>query len=162
VISINNAFNSTAGAMPAYYVLGPSGLQSSASIAVPGHRLIELVIVCYDDGNATMVQSSANQVSGTQGNTVLVENNDNINSSQGISGIVVKGGQTVSSIDPQVLAHTFSVPALNLNIPVEVSSTMVAFFTINQPGTYTWQCLTLCGSAAMSSPGWMTGSLVVH
>jgi len=162
VIATNSVFNSTAGTMPAYFVLGPSGLQSSASIAVPAHRLIKLVIVCYDDGNATMVQNGVNQVSGTQGNTVLVENNDNINSTQGISGIVVKGGQNVSSIDPTLLAHTFSVSTLNLNIPVELSSTTVAYFTINQAGTYTWQCMTLCGGAAMDSPGWMTGSLVAQ
>lgn len=160
VISIDNVFNSSAGTMPAFYVLGPNGLQSSASISVPAHRLIELVIVNYDDGNASMVQSGANTVSGTTSNSVLVENNANINSSQGISGIVVRGGETVNSVDPAVLAHTFSVLSLNLNVPIAVSSTMVAFFTINQPGTYTWQCLTLCGDAAMSSPGWMTGSLV--
>jgi hypothetical protein len=160
VISINNVFNSTAGTMPAFYVLGPNGLQSSASISVPAHRQIKLVIVNYDDGNASMVQSGVNTVSGIPGNTVLVENNDNINSSQGMMGIVVKGGQNVSSVDPMVLAHTFSVPTLNLNVPIEVSSIIVAYFTINQPGTYTWDCLTLCGDAAMSTPGWMTGSLV--
>jgi hypothetical protein len=160
VVATGSIFNSSAGDQPAFFVLGPNGLQSSASISVPAHRLIELVIVNYDDGNANMSQNGVNVVSGTQGNTVLIANNDNINSSQGISGIVVKGGETVSSIDPSVLAHSFTVSSLNLNIPIELSSTVVAYFTINQPGTYTWDCLTLCGDAAMSTPGWMTGSLV--
>jgi hypothetical protein len=160
VISINNLFNSTAGDMPAYYLLGPNGLQSSASISVPAHRLIKLVVICYDDGNATMVQSGVNVVSGTQGNTELVASNDFINSTQGPSGIVIRGAQTNSSINPQVLAHTFSVQSLGLNVPIPTSSTVVAYFTINQAGTYVWQCMTLCGDAAMASPGWMTGQLV--
>lgn len=160
VVAINNLFNSSAGNQPAYYVLGPHGLESSASISVPAHRLIKLVIINYDDGTANMSMSGVNKVSGTQGNTVLVASNANINSTQGPSGIVIKGGQTVTTVDPSVLAHTFSVAAISLNIPFPVSSTVVAYFTIDQPGTYVWQCMTLCGDAAMSSPGWMTGQLV--
>lgn len=160
VIATDSIFNSTASDQPAFFVLGSHGLQSSASIAVPAHRLIELVIVNYDDGNATLIQETGTTVSGTSGNTVLVASNENINSTQGGSGIIVKGGETVSSLPADSIAHTFSVPNLNINLPLEVSSTTVAFFTINQPGTYTWLCLTLCGDAAMSTPGWMTGSLV--
>jgi hypothetical protein len=160
VVTINNLFNSTAGDMPAFYVLGPSGLQSSASISVPAHRLIELVIVNYDDGNANMTQSGVNVVSGTRGNTISATSNDNINSTQGSTGIVIRGEQTLSTVDPSVLAHTFSVPSIGLNVPLPVSSTVVAYFTINQAGTFTWLCQTLCGDAAMSTPGWMTGSLV--
>jgi hypothetical protein len=159
-VSINNLYNGTVGTMPAFYVLGPNGLQSSAVINVPVHRLIKLVIVNYDDGAANMTQSGVNTVSGTPGNTILVASNTNINSTQGAAGIVIRGGQTASSVDPSVLAHTFSVQSIGLNIPLPVSSTVVAYFTINNPGTYIWQCMTLCGDAAMSTPGWMTGSLV--
>ena len=45
VITTNNIFNSTVGDQPAYYVLGPNGLESSANISIPAHRLIKLVIV---------------------------------------------------------------------------------------------------------------------
>jgi len=160
VITINNLFNSTAGDMPAYYVLGPQGLQSSASISVPANRLIKLVIINYDNGNATMVQPGVNNVKGTVNNTIFVTNNDYVNSTQGPSGINIRGTQTLNTVDPEVLAHTFSVQSLGLNVPLPENSTVVGYFTIGQPGTYIWQCMTLCGGAAMASPGWMTGELV--
>ena len=166
VITTNNLFNASAGDQPAYYVLGPSGLESAASISVPAHRLIKLVIFCYDDGNASLVVPTDNVVSGTTNGTVFVASNDNVNSSQGPSGIVPTGGQTLSTVPATAVAHTFTVPSLNLNIPVPLSSTVVAYFTLSTPGTFIWFCETECGcgatgsQCAMSAPGWMTGNLV--
>ena len=167
VITTNNIFNSTVGDQPAYYVLGPSGLESSANISVPAHRLIKLVIVNYDDGAANLTSPQYSNVSGTQNGVISVVNNDNVNSSQGTSGININGGETVSSVSPDNIAHTFTVPQLNLNIPVPPSSVVTAYFTTNSTGTFTWFCFTQCGSGAtgtegaMSTPGWMTGSVVV-
>ncbi|HEV2226443.1 MAG TPA: hypothetical protein VGR56_06525, partial [Nitrososphaerales archaeon] len=45
VVSTENTFNQTVGTQPVFYVLGPSGLQSSAKISLPAGRLIKLVIV---------------------------------------------------------------------------------------------------------------------
>ncbi len=160
VIATDSIFNSTAGDQPAFFVVGANGLQSSASINLPAHRLIKLVIINYDDGNATLDVPNDNVASGTNGGTVFVASNDNINSSQGPSGIEVKGGQTMSVVPATDVAHTFTVPNLNLNVPVPVSSTVVAYFTVNKAGSYPWFCETACGDAAMSHPGWMTGSLV--
>ncbi|MDG6991541.1 MAG: hypothetical protein JRM99_09040, partial [Nitrososphaerota archaeon] len=107
-----------------------------------------------------------NVVSGTTGGNILVASNTNINASQGSNGVVLNGGQTVSSISPDSLSHTFTVPALNLNVPIPVSSTVVAYFTVTKAGTYIWFCETTCGfgsagtAGAMSTPGWMTGNLV--
>ena len=160
VIATNSVYNSTAGAQPAYFVLGPNGLQSSARINLPANRLIKLVIVNYDDGNATLEVPSDNVVSGTANGTIFVASNSNINSSQAASGISVKGGATMSSVPPSVVAHTFTVPGRPLNVPVPTSDTVVAYFTVTKGGTYTWFCETSCGDPAMSTPGWMTGSLV--
>ncbi|MDE1852888.1 MAG: hypothetical protein KGI38_03965 [Thaumarchaeota archaeon] len=166
VITTGNTFNSTVGAQPGFYVLGPNGLESSASIYLPAHRLIKLVIVNYDEGNASLVIPNDNVVSGTTNGTVFVASNANVNSSQGRSGIVIKGGQTLTSVPPAILAHTFTVPSLNLNVPVPLSSTVVAYFTVDKAGNYIWFCETACGfgstgtAGAMSTPGWMTGSLV--
>ncbi|MDG6906060.1 MAG: hypothetical protein JRN20_09780 [Nitrososphaerota archaeon] len=167
VITTNNIFNSTVGDQPAYYVLGPNGLESSANISIPAHRLIKLVIVNYDDGAANLTNPQYSNVSGTQNGVISVVNNDNVNSSQGTSGININGGETVSSVSPDNIAHTFTVPQLNLNIPVPPSSVVTAYFTTNSTGTFTWFCFTQCGSGAtgtegaMSTPGWMTGSVVV-
>lgn len=160
LIATDSIFNSTASDQPAFFVVGPHGLESSGSIALPANRLIKLVIVNYDDGNASLVIPNDNMVSGTSDGTVFVASNSNINSSQGPSGIVVKGGEAVTSVPTTDVAHTFTVPNLNLNIPVPVSSTVVAYFTIDKAGTFTWFCETDCGDPAMSHAGWMTGSLV--
>ncbi len=166
VITTNSVFNSTVKDQPAFFVLGPNGLESTAKISLPANRLIKLVIVCYDDGNASLVLPNDNVVSGTTGNSIYVTSNDNVNASQGPSGIVLKGGANLTSVPLSEIAHTFTVPALNLNIPVPLSSTVVAYFKVGQAGSYFWFCETRCGFGpdgtlgAMSSSGWMTGSLV--
>ena len=159
VIATGSIFNSSASDQPAFFVLGPHGLESAGNIAVPVNRTIQLTIVNYDDGNASFVQSGINVVSGTTGGTITFASNDNINSTQGANGIVVKGGETTSTVPADSVAHTFSVPSLGLNIPVPLSSTVVATFKITHAGSFTWFCLTACGDAAMSTTGWMTGSL---
>ena len=162
LIATNSTYNSTEGAQPAYFVLGPKGLQSSANITLPANQLIKLVIVCYDDGNSSLEVPNDNVVSGTTDGTIFVASNANINSSEGPSGIQVKGGQSLSSVPVADVAHTFTIPSLNLNIPVPTSSTVVAYFTVTKAGTYAWFCETSCGDAPMSTVGWMRGSVVVQ
>ena len=164
-ITTDSIYNATVGDQPAYFVFGPNGLTSSANISLPAHQLIKLVIVNYDDGAANLTDSQYANVSGTQNNVETVINNDNVNSSQGASGIQVKGGETVSSVSPDNVAHTFTIPQIGLNLPIPPSSIVTAYFTINQTGTFTWFCFTACGSGdtgmegAMVTPGWMTGSV---
>jgi hypothetical protein len=167
VVTTNNHYNSSVGDQPAFYVLGPKGLQSSANISLPAHRLIKLVLINYDSGAANLTQAKYSDVSGTVGNSILVINNSLIDSRQTSSGIDIRGAQNETSVPPSVIAHTFTIPSLGINIPVPTQSTVVAYFEINTPGTYTWFCMTLCGSGpnglggAMSTPGWMTGTVVV-
>lgn len=165
VITTGNTYNSTAGAQPAYYVLTPKGLESSANIALPANTLIKLTIINYDEGNASLIDPQAGNVQGTVNGTVTYVNNANVNSTQGPSGIVLMGGQTVTSVPASEVAHTFTIPSLHINIPVPLSSTVVAYIKISQAGTYGWFCETACGSGpagtwgAMDTPGWMTGNV---
>jgi plastocyanin len=167
ILTTGNNFNSSVGDQPAYYVLTPHGLESSANIALPAGRLIELVIVNYDDGNATLESPQYADVQGTVNGTMTYANNDNVNSSQDAMGMMISGGQTVSAVPAAEIAHTFTIPALGINIPVPVSSTVTAYIKIDKAGTYTWFCETTCGSGAtglegaMSTPGWMTGRVAV-
>jgi len=139
---------------------------SAASLALPAHQLIKLVIICYDDGAANLTGSQYAAVSGTQNNTVSVVSNANVNSSQGASGMQVNGGQNISSLATDGVAHTFTIPQLGINIPLAPSSTTTAYITLSQAGTYSWFCMTECGSGptglsgAMETPGWMTGNVV--
>jgi heme/copper-type cytochrome/quinol oxidase subunit 2 len=163
-ITTNNVYNSTFGEQPAYYIVGPNGLESSANITLPAHQLIELVIINYDNGSATLTNPAAAAVSGTQGGVMTYFNND-VNSSEGSAGIQISGGQTVSNLAADNISHTFTVPALNLNIPIPPSSVVTAYFTLNQTGNFSWFCMTACGGGptglegAMESPGWMMGSM---
>ena len=160
VITTGNHFNTSVGEQPAFYTLGTGGLEFSAKISLPAHRLIKLVVVNYDEGNASLNVPNDNVVSGTSDGSIFVASNANINSSQGTGGIALNGGQKLTTLGLAVVAHTFTVPSLNLNIPVPISSTVVAYFTLDKAGTFEWFCYTDCGDAAMSTPGWMTGSLV--
>ena len=168
VITTGNFFNSTFGDQPAYYVLGPSGLQSSARITIPANRLIKLVIINYDDGSANLSSSQYETVTGTINNQMTLVNNTMVNSTMTSSGIQIRGAENVTSLPADVIAHTFTIPSLGINIPVGTSSTEVAYFIVNTRGTFSWFCMTECGGGpdgqegAMSTPGWMTGSLVVQ
>ena len=149
----NQSFNSTLGPMPQYYVLGPNGLESSASISVPANTLVKLVIVNYDDGG-TNVSPALATVSGTVGNSMLVFNGTSATAtSLSVHSVPVNG----------TLAHTFSIPSLGVNIPVPSSSIVVAYVRFGNAGTYTWDCFSPCMPwANMSSEkGWMTGAFNV-
>jgi len=167
VITTGSLYNSTIGDQPAYFVLTPHGLQPTTDIALPANQLIELVIVNYDDGNATLTSPQYANVQGTVNGTITYANNDNVNSTQGAGGIMVNGGSTVTKLPLDDIAHTFTIPSLGINIPVPVSSTVTAFIRIDKAGTYTWFCESTCGSGvtglegAMETPGWMTGNVVV-
>lgn len=169
VVTTNNIYNQTIGDQPAYYVLVNGTLHSSAVVSFPADKTISLTIVNYDDGPAT-VASQYDQVVGTTNNQIKIVNNTNVNSSQGTSGINLNGGQTVSQVPVDNIAHTFTILGTSgnvlLNIPVPPSSVVHATFTLNS-GSYTWQCEAACGSGtigwggAMATPGWMTGTVQV-
>lgn len=168
VITTGNEFNSTIGDQPAYYVLGPNGLQSSARINLPAQRLIKLVIINYDNGEANLTNSKYADVTGVIDNQVTLINNTLVNSTMASSGIEIHGVENVTSLPTSVISHTFTIPSLNINVPVATLSTEVVYFTVDAAGTYSWFCMTECGSGprglggAMATPGWMTGSVVVQ
>jgi hypothetical protein len=167
VITTGNTFNSTVGEQPAFYVLTSGGLVSTANIRLPANTMIKLTIVCYDEGNASLASDQYADVQGTVNGTITYTSNADANSSQGAKGIVLKGGEIVTKVAPALIAHTFTIPSLGLNIPVPLSSTVVAYFKTGAAGSYTWYCETACGSGAtgilgaMDTPGWMTGNVEV-
>ena len=142
-------------------------LASSADIILPGNTLIETTIINYDDGNAS-VPAIYDNVTGTVGNQISVVNNTLVNSSQSSNGINIQGEWTTSTVPGADIAHTFTVSGINLNVPVVVSSIVHFSFQTGGSGTYTWQCYAACGSGpngwsqAMTTPGWMTGTLTVQ
>jgi len=167
VITTGNTFNSMIGDQPAYYVLGPNGLVSSADITLPANSLIELVITNFDNGGANISAPEYANVMGTTTGSELVYNNTAINSTEGPNGMTLTGSQSVTSLPTSEITHTFTVPGLNLNLPMASDSTIVAYFKTGAAGSFVWLCESACGSGAdgsqgaMITTGWMTGAITV-
>lgn len=160
------AWNSTM-MQPKFSVLGEHGLESSANISIPAHRLIQLTIVSYDTPTANSSAQYA-KVEGTVGGTMSFINGT---LATGIANETMAQmmslGKNVTSVPSNSIAHTFTVPQLSINVPVVGGSTEIVYLDFNQTGTYSWFCMTPCGfgpdgnEGAMSTAGWMTGSIVV-
>jgi hypothetical protein len=162
--SMANKWNSTAPeSQPRFFVAGPTGLESSANISLPVHRLIEFVIISYDTPTPPPAQYS--NVTGTIGGKMYL-----INGTSASLSTPESWGAEVSSVPTNQIAHTFTIVSLGINIPVVGGDTEIAFLYLNQTGTFTWQCYTPCGfpnvnggwSGAMVTPGWMTGQVTVY
>jgi heme/copper-type cytochrome/quinol oxidase subunit 2 len=162
VETMNNKLNSTAPAQPKFLVATKNGLESAANITIPSGTLIELVITSYDTGS-TPPPPQYDAVTGTVNNEITV-----------INGTIASGTNITqqyqlkyTSVPGTMIIHTFTVPQLNLNIPIIGGTTEIAYFRANTKGTFQWLCLTPCGTGsdglggAMKTAGWMIGQITV-
>jgi heme/copper-type cytochrome/quinol oxidase subunit 2 len=152
---MDSRWNSTL-AQPRFYVLGQNGLESSANIRLPVHTPILLTIISYDTPTPGSEAQYA-KVSGTVGGTIFIINGT---TAMGTS-VNEEWGKNVTSVSVASLAHTFSIPQLGINIPVVGGDTELVHLYLNESGTFQWLCLTPCGAEAMSTAGWMEGSVTV-
>lgn len=125
-----------------------------ANFSVTAGQKVVLTITSYDDGTAPLT-SSMTAYDSVQGGTETVD------------------GQPVTSIPNADISHTFTVPALGVNVPIpavpsgQKTVTVVFTFTPAKSGTFTWECMAPCGTGAdgmggpMATPGWMRGTLTV-
>ncbi|MGO9080089.1 MAG: hypothetical protein ACLQDY_13760 [Streptosporangiaceae bacterium] len=152
------------GAHPDWVSYGPT-----TNLKVPAHSLVTMTIRQYDSGGP-IYNSYFAQAHGTVGGT------------ETINGKVVRG------INPNTVAHTFTLhmfpanqPAMFVSVPLpQVPPTapnlangypkpnVVTFsFVTGAPGRYVWNCEYPCGSyyrgfgGAMSTQGYMDGTLTV-
>lgn len=69
------------------------------------------------------------------------------------------------SVDPATISHTFTIPRLNLNVPIAATSTVTFSFHTPDGGTFDWRCMDPCGigpvgwGGAMSTAGYMQGKV---
>lgn len=129
--------------------------KSSARISLPAHTLVQVTFVSYDDGPAPVTANYA-RVQGTVG------------------GYMVVGGKRVKSIKPSLVAHTFTVTGLRLNVPIAAAASSkkpvveTFSFVTGKAGTYSWQCYAPCGTGSvgwggpMMKAGSMQGEVAVH
>ena len=162
-------YNASDPHQPAYFVYHDGVLQSSAYIAIPSHRLINLTILDYDSGPGDGTPSQYLNVSGTVGNVVYGLNASTVNATlaSGSNNITInQNALPIHHMAIADIAHTFTVLGLfgtgsNLNVPI--GSLMFEFtqFYANTTGSHPWQCMVPCGPGAMATPGWMMGTVVV-
>ena len=75
-------------------------------------------------------------------------------------------GSATGQVPSGNVAHTFTVPALHINVLSPAQSTVTFTLWLNQTGQFPWMCLDPCGSngytgAPMGVPGYMTGTMTV-
>lgn len=114
---------------------------------------VNLTIISNDDGPAAP-PPGFNTVKGTVGGTETVN------------------GKSVASVATKDISHTFSIPALGINLPIPVAPTggtvtVSATIKMAKTGTFDWQCFAPCGSGAsgwggaMATADWMKGTVTI-
>jgi hypothetical protein len=142
--------------------------QHTTIFKVPAHTLVKVTIYQYD-GASGLRNGFLAKVQGTRG------------------GVEVINGKAVSTINPDDTAHTFSVPDLDINVPMpgvdanaknqcvvapctlaEAHNTITFSFVSPGPGTYRWQCFVPCAlgflygnGGPMQTIGYMDGLIEV-
>src|SRR5579883_2452110 len=111
-----------------------------SDVSVPANSTVNVQIVNFDDGTAELPAGSPyGKVTGVTGNTVTSE-------ALTMSDPNKPGAKTTySEMALKDVAHTFTVNALKINVPIPVSSTVTFSFKADKPGTYTFQCMAPCG-----------------
>ena len=128
-----------------------------SDLTVPAHSLVTLTIRNYDlDDTSLPVPSPYDRVHGIQGSAAV-------------------DGHPYLALAPTRVAHTFTSPALHLNVPSPGDGaqgaayvTVTFTFRTGAPGVYTWQCFDPCGegpegfNGPMQLKGYMMGTLTVQ
>ena len=133
------------------YFTNPAWQKTSGGPVAAGD-IVKLTIVSNDDGPAPA--PAYTKVKGT------------------VRGTETINGKTVSEVAAKRISHTFTVPALGLNLPIPAAPegrtvTVSATIKVTKAGAFNWQCFAPCGSGssgwggAMVTNGWMKGTISI-
>jgi heme/copper-type cytochrome/quinol oxidase subunit 2 len=128
---------------------------SPNNLVVPANSLVTVTLHDYDLGNTAMPEGSPfTTVQGTVG------------------GVAYLNGHPYTSLAPDKIAHTFTIPTLHLNVPFPgdgKEADIISFtFRTGKAGSYMFQCFDPCGTGSsgfagpMASKGYMMGFLTVQ
>lgn len=141
---------------------GPSYLPSSFTLPAHSH----VIVTITDLDTATPLTGASviyDKVTGVTNNQIAVTPID-VNNPNGSNGVT----KTYSTVDPNIVGHTFTIAQLGLNVPVPGTSRVTFSFNTGAPGVYSWRCNDPCGtgeygwSGAMVMKGYMEGTIRVQ
>jgi len=116
------------------------------NITVPAGVSVTFVITSIDTG--------VNQnFTGTASTDFTIFND----SASGYIALHYSKGQSVSKLP---VGHTFTIPSLNINIPIPADTLVTFTYTFSNPGVYQYLCETPCGPG-MGLNGYMNGYVIV-
>ena len=141
--------------------VGPAVLPSAAT--VPANSDVTVTIMNFDDvtplTGAYTKYASAAGIEGKFTAETMDPSNPN--------GPATAPAQTRAAVDPAIVSHTFTIPSLNINVPLLAKSRTTFTFHTGATGMFEWHCMDPCGtgpagwSGAMSQQGYMGGELTV-
>lgn len=131
-------------------------------LTLPAHRTINARIVQFDSGAGELPDGSpfaklTGVLDGSATRQAITQADPNNPGTP----------TTYQELAAKDVAHTFTIGALGLNVPMPVSSVVSFTFKTGDAGTLTFQCMVPCGtgpngwSGPMVAKGYMTGSIHV-
>jgi hypothetical protein len=145
-------------------VINQQGMQqdwpaySPSNLVLPANSLVTITLRDYDMGDTPLPKGSP------------------FTTVQGIvGGVAYADGHAYSALAPDKIAHTFTMPQLNINVPLPGDTTTgkpygTATFTFRTgaPGIYYFRCMDPCGTGSngwqgpMLTKGYMLGFMTVQ
>ena len=131
---------------------------SPSNVVVPANSLVTITIRNHDLGDTAIPQDSPfTTVQGTVGTSATAD------------------GRTYASLAADKIAHTFTIPQLNVNVPLPGDgiqgkdfNTVTFSFRTGAAGVYTFRCLVPCDPGpmgmmgSMQTQGYMMGTVTVQ
>lgn len=129
---------------PATNTTGPG--PNDNNITVPAGVAVTFVITSIDTG-------VNENFTGTASTDFTIYND----TASGYVALHYSKGQPVSKLP---IGHTFTIPTLNINIPIPADTLVTFTYTFSNPGVYQYLCETPCGPG-MGLTGYMNGFVIV-
>lgn len=128
-----------------------------SDFSVPRNAIVDVTITNFDDatpltGDFVKYAKVTGTVDGTASVTPIDLADPN--------GPGAEATHAITSMDPNDVSHTFTIPQLGLNVPIWPKARTTFTFRTGSAGTFHWACYDPCGGA-MGAPRYMSGDLRV-
>jgi hypothetical protein len=135
-----------------------------SSFTLPAHSTVVVTITNFDDATPLPKGSETfANAAGLVGGTFTVTPID-LRDPNGSTGPT----QTLSSLNPAKVSHTFTIPGLGINVPIAAHARVSFTITTGAAGTFSWRCMDPCGAgpagwgtAMAAKSDYMEGTLTV-